>query len=374
MSKIVERLLLKRLKSIVEERKLIPNHQFGFREKHSTIEQVHRITDVIEEALEGKQICSSIFLDVVQAFDKVWHRGLKYKLNRDLPAEMYQILTSYISDRHFRVKYDDEYSELKPILAGVPQGSVLGPVLYLLYIRDLPECGGTVMATFADDTSILARGHSIEESANKLQSAIDQVNTWTKKWRIKLNESKSTHINFTNRKIDTLPVTINSQSIPYSNTAKYLGITLDAKLRWREHVKIKQKELNIKYSKMYWLLGRYSELSLSNKIMLYKQVLKPIWAYGIQLWGCTKRTNIKLIQNFQNKVLRGIVNAPWFIRNDDIHRDLDMDTVVEETHKFALKHEQRLQKHENCEITQLLDHSKKIRRSRREPNQVILLN
>lgn len=113
----------------------------------------------------------------------------------------------------------------------MPQGSVLGLILYLMYTRNLPECKETVIATFADDTSILAKGHNIEESTAKLQSAINQINTWTKKWRVKLNETKSTHINFTNRRTDYVPVTINSQIIPYANTAKYLGMTLDTKLR-----------------------------------------------------------------------------------------------------------------------------------------------
>lgn len=106
MSKLFEKLLLKRIKPIIEDRKLIPPHQFGFREKHSTVQQVHRITNVIEEALENRKVCSSIFLDVAQAFDKVWHNGLKYKLYRDLPKQFHDILSSYISQRHFRVKFD----------------------------------------------------------------------------------------------------------------------------------------------------------------------------------------------------------------------------------------------------------------------------
>lgn len=108
------------------------------------------------------------------------------------------------------------------------QGSVLGPTLYLLYTRDIPVYEETIITTFAYDTSILVRGRIIEESTNTLQTAINQINTWTKKWRIKLNETKSTHTNFTNRTIDLVPVTINSQVIPYSNTAKYLGMTLDS--------------------------------------------------------------------------------------------------------------------------------------------------
>ena len=84
---------------------------------------------------------------------------------------------------------------------------------------------------------------------------------------------------------------------------------------------------------MYWLIGRNSQLSIHNKLMLYKQVLKPVWTYGIQLWGCTKTSNQQIIQRFQNKVLRGIVNAPWYTRNSDLYRDLGMDTVATEINK-----------------------------------------
>jgi hypothetical protein len=355
ISKLFERLLLKRLKLIIEHRNLIPQHQFGFREKHSTIDQVHRITDVIENTLENKKICSGIFLDVAQAFDKVWHRGLLYKLQRDLPKQFFMILKSYIEDRYFRVKHEEEYSELKKISAGVPQGSVLGPILYLLYTRDLPCMNGATIATFADDTAILAVGVNIDESTAKLQRACDKISTWTKMWRIGLNETKSTHVIFTNLKICSKPVAINGKQIPFANTAKYLGMTLDARLRWKEHIKKKKAELNFKFRKMYWLLGRHSELSIQNKLLLYQQVLKPIWTYGIQLWGCTKKSNIKMIQIFQNKVLRSIVNAPWYIRNDDLHRDLNIETVYEEIKKRAVAHGQRIAQHVNVEVRCMLD-------------------
>jgi hypothetical protein len=96
------------------------------------------------------------------------------------------------------------------------------------------------------------------------------------------------------------------------------------------HVKKKREELDLSYRKMYWLMGRYSSLFLHNKLLLYKQILKPGWTYGIQLWGCTKQSNIDIIQRFQNKVLRSMVNAPWYIRNNDLHRDLQVDVVSSE--------------------------------------------
>lgn len=365
MSKVFEKLLLKRLKPIIEERNLIPSHQFGFRERHSTIEQVHRITNLIEGVYEKKKVCSSLFLDVAQAFDKVWHQGLKFKLHRDLPTQFYKILSSYLAERHFRVKFDGEYSTLKEISAGVPQGSVLGPILYLLYTSDIPTMNEGTIATFADDTAILAVGNNVEEATRKLQNITNQVCNWTKRWRIKLNETKSAHVNFTYQQANWIPIEINSNQVPYANTAKYLGMTLDAKLKWKEHIKKKKDELNIKFRKMYWLLGRNSELSVHNKLLLYRQILKPVWTYGIQLWGCTKKSNAKIIQTFQNKVLRCIVNAPWYIRNDDLHRDLQMEEISEEIKKHAGKHVIRLLQHENIHIQQMMDNPNTQRRLQR---------
>jgi hypothetical protein len=110
------------------------------------------------------------------------------------------------------------------------------------------------LSTFADDTAILTVGSSNEESTGKLQTAINQIQKWTKNWNIQLSESKSVHINFTNRHFEHIPVTINNQNVPYAKTAKYLGMTLDAKLRWKAHVKKKREELDLRYKKMYWLI------------------------------------------------------------------------------------------------------------------------
>lgn len=365
MSKIFEKILLRRMYPIIDNQNLIPNHQFGFRTQHSTIDQVHRITSVIESALEDKKVCSAVFLDVAQAFDKVWHEGLIHKIKSMFSKQMSKILESYLTDRYFRIKQEDAYSELKAIGAGVPQGSVLGPVLYLLYTNDIPVPENDTIATYADDTAIMAIGENHDESVAKVQRAVTQIENWTKKWRIKLNESKSVHVDFTNKKINYKEIYISNNAIPHANTAKYLGMTLDTKLRWKAHVKKKREELGLRYKKMYWLIGKHSTLSIANKILLYKQILKPVWTYGIQLWGCTKPSNIQIIQRFQNKVLRNIVNAPWYIRNTDIHRDLKVEDVESEIKKFAKSHEQRLHQHVNVEAIQLLDTTDIVRRLKR---------
>jgi retron-type reverse transcriptase len=155
VSKVFEKLLLNRILPLMASHSLISAHQFGFRMRHSTIEQTYRVVQQIHEALETKQYCSVAFLDISQAFDRVWHIGLLYKLRRALPLNYFLLLKSYILSRHFLVKVVTDQSALTSINAGVPQGSVLGPLLYLLYTADLPTSPGTPTATFADDTSIL---------------------------------------------------------------------------------------------------------------------------------------------------------------------------------------------------------------------------
>jgi uncharacterized Fe-S radical SAM superfamily protein PflX len=136
---------------------------------------------------------------------------------------------------------------------------------------------------------------------------------------------------------------------------------------WLVHVKKKREELGLKYKKKkkYWLIGRRSALSAHNNLVLYKQILKPVWTCGIQLWGCTRPSITAIIQRYQNKLLRNIVDAPWYVRNADLHRDLKMEMVTTEIRRFARRHEERLLHHDNVEAIQLLDNSELLRRLKR---------
>src|SRR6266576_399594 len=119
ISKLFEKLILKRLKPLIEDK--IPDFQFGFRNKHATIEQVQRVTTVIERALEEKKFCSTVFLDVSQAFDRVWYEGLIHKLSLMLPGNLCLLIQSYLADRTFKVVHEDTQSQFYTIQAGVPQ-------------------------------------------------------------------------------------------------------------------------------------------------------------------------------------------------------------------------------------------------------------
>ena len=155
LSKLFEKLFLRRIQPILRDKRVILDHQFSFRQKHATIEQVHHITNVINKALESNKYCTATFLDISQAFNKVWHEGLLYKLKTLFTDSIYKILKSYLENRYFLIKYKGEYASVHSVLSCVPQDSILGPLLYLLYTADLPAIADSMIATFADDTAIL---------------------------------------------------------------------------------------------------------------------------------------------------------------------------------------------------------------------------
>lgn len=135
-SKIFEKIILKRVNSIIEAR--LPNTQFGFHHNHSTIHQVHLLVDKISYTLEKKVICTATFLDVAQAFDRVWHKGLLYKLKSIFPPYYYLLFKSYLENQHFSVRSGFSLSEISPIHAGVPQRSVTAALLFNIFTSDQP--------------------------------------------------------------------------------------------------------------------------------------------------------------------------------------------------------------------------------------------
>jgi len=198
-----------------------------------------------------------------------------------------------------------------------------------------------------------------------LQTSLNNISVWLKRWRITVNEGKSAHITFTMKSDICPPVTLNNVPLPQVNEVKYLGMCLDKKLTWRSHIWNKRTNLNFKYSKLSWLLCKNSKLSTENKLLLYKIILKPVWTYGIQLWGTASISNIQVIQRFQSKVIRTILQAPWFVNNVTLHHDTGIPFVTEEIKNYSEKYLAKLDYHPNHLAVNLLDNSEHVNRLKR---------
>ena len=326
-SKVFEKLIYKRLVDILTDQQVIPDHQFGFRTFHSTTHQLHRVTDYIAGALEQKLYATGVFLDVAQAFDRVWHQGLLFKLKTILPYTYYLILQSFLFDRFFSVRQGSEVSSVHPILAGVPQGSILAPLLYVIYTYDIPIDDEILTATYADDTTILTKHQDPTQASLTLQHHLLKLQDWFTLWKIRLNHDKSKHITFTLRKNTCPPVYIDNNQIPQTDTVLYLGLTFDRRMTWGPHVKMKRMTLNKRLKLLYSLFAKSSKLKLKQKLNTYTYLLKPIWTYSSQIYGIAKKTHLQKLQTFQSKLLRLITKAPWYVTNKTLHTDLHFPTV-----------------------------------------------
>jgi len=227
-SKVFEKLLLKRLRSDVDLSHLIPGYEFGFRPGHSPIEQAHRIVNEIVARLEERALYKAVFLDIAQAFDKVWHIGLLYKLKATFQGPYYPLLQSYPIESYFQVRYNGMCSDCYEVRSGVPQGSVLGlPALILfkpIYLRKTTP----LSRLFADDTGLLAVHRDPAVASHRLQSHLTLLHNWFILWKIRVNPAKSAHVTFTTRPVTCPPVFLHTTPIPVKRDVKCLGLYLNA--------------------------------------------------------------------------------------------------------------------------------------------------
>jgi len=186
ISKLLEMLILKKINKDLNPQHWIQNQQFGFRQAHSTMQQCHHITDFINKAMENQQYCTASFLDVSQAFDKVWHPGLLFKIKRIVPSSYFNLVKSYLNERQFETEFNGETSSHCHIHSCVPQRSILGPLLYVLYTSDLPTSRETTLDTFADDTAIFATYEDSRIASLNLQEHLHTIEKWLKNGKLRL--------------------------------------------------------------------------------------------------------------------------------------------------------------------------------------------
>ncbi|GBP94792.1 Probable RNA-directed DNA polymerase from transposon BS [Eumeta japonica] len=267
-----------------------------------TLAQALRLVEYITEGLKQRKDRSGLF-DVAKAFDRVWHAGLIHKLYLlKVPDRLILIIHNYLTDRHFVFKHENTHSSRRMIRAGVPQGSALSPLLYSVYTNDIPRSSsGVQLALFADDTALYLRGQTERSIYPLLQMAIEELARWFQTWRIEVNAEKSAAISFIYRKgrspevvaRGTPPLRINNTPIPWQHTYKYLGITLDRNLHFRDHIKRVRKTAIFYQSRLKGMLGRNSKLSLRNKRTLYLMCIRTVLTYASPVFAHAAPNRLK---------------------------------------------------------------------------------
>lgn len=349
IGKLLERIILIRLLQYTNANNIINPNQFGFRQQHSTVHQLKRVTKHITKNKILRKSTGMILLDIEKAFDTVWHEGLIYKLNNaGVPKYLLKIIKAYISDRKFRVTVNGILSAIKTIPAGVPQGSVLSPTLYSIFIGDFTGCRNCEMAYYADHTAIYTTSKISNTIIRRLQSALNNISKYLDKWKIKINSEKTQAILFpfnrSYRRTPTINMMFQGRNIEISNEVKYLGLTLDKKLNYNSHIEnTKSKAIKCMYS-LYSML-KSTRLNLRNKNILYKSVIRPIITYASPIWSGAPKRFIKQLQVVQNRCLKLIHNLPRLYRTAKLHEETRYPTIKELINTHSTKFR------EGCEIS-----------------------
>ena len=294
MSKVLEKLILIRLQKFQKANNSIIDEQYGFRASHSTHLQLANITNKITQNFNLNKVTAVLSLDIEKAFDTVWHSGLVYKLiQHNLPPYLISLCISYLQNRTFQVKVGKELSVKTRVPAGVPQGGLLSPNLFLFYLNDIPKSSKTSISLFADDTAIIAESWKANMANKYLQSHINVLQEYYDKWKIKINPNKTTLVHFTTKSKEkaNINVSFNGQIIQEQKELKYLGLTLNKNLTFSSHIKNTLKKANAALNATYPLISKFSKIDLKHKLRLYNQGIKPILLYANPIWSKTYNRN-----------------------------------------------------------------------------------
>ena len=302
--KILEGIVKEQIIAHMMENKLFSTRQFGFLPGRSTVLQLIKVIDKWTEIIDNKGRIDVAFCDFMKAFDKVPHKRLILKL------KMYKIgnaftdwIIDFLKDRKQRVRVGDTFSDWKSITSGVPQGSVLGPLLFLIYINDLPDCAeNSQVYLFADDTKIF-KGIYKNEDCEKLQEDIRKMEEWTKKWLLRFHPEKCKFMRVGTSEADEYVYSMNNQNLTYVNSEKDLGVVIDEKLSFESHINEKVNKANM----MVGLIRRsFEHLDEETFLVLYKSLVRPVLEYANAVWNPHKKKHINSIENVQKRATKMI--------------------------------------------------------------------
>ena len=288
VSKILERWVHSAVYTYLEENTLIPSCQSGFRPLHSTETTLHDFTNKCFQAMENGEVTGSVFIDLSKAFDCVDHEILVDKLKRlNMSPSVISWFESYLSGRSQSVKLDDKISKDLPLNVGVPQGSILGPLLFIIYTSDLPSCipPNCNLFMYADDSTLTCSSSSINEVERSLNVALDRIHNWCVRNKLRLNSNKTKcMIIGTRQKISDaeLNVYIADKLIIKEKCCKCLGVIIDDTLSWGPHVEYVRKAVSSKLG----MLNRIRDCVTQNSLLtLFISLVMPTLEYCCTVWG-----------------------------------------------------------------------------------------
>ena len=323
-NKILESLVNKRLLSFLNKHDILFQNQFGFRTKHSTMHAALSITDKVQKSIEEGQYSCGIFLDFSKAFDTVDHKILLQKLrNYGIRGIALDWFASYLSNRRQFVTIGNTSSDVRSLSHGVPQGSVLGPLLFLIYINDFNRSSTFFdFHIFADDSNLFLSNHSIFELERLANDNLYLVSNWLRANKLSLNIEKTNFIIFhpPQKKLSYTPkLTISNKRIKQENYVKYLGLYIDSSLSWKFHV----QHIAKKVKRCAGILSKIRYYVTKDiLVQLYYALVYPFLAYSLITWGNTYSTTLKPLTILQKRIARIINFADFNAHSSPIFANL----------------------------------------------------
>ena len=313
VGKLMERLINTRLSWHLEKNNIIAPEQAGFRQHRSTEDQVAYIAQKIEDGFQDKKHTLTVWIDMEKAFDKVWKDGLKLKLQKSgVSGCMFKWISQYLNNRQARVHLNGAWSRKKTLKEGVPQGGVLSPTLFLVFINDIVrELPRNVHgAIYADDLVLWCSEEHLTTANYRLQEALKILETWTKKWLVKVNSRKTTYTIFSlSPREQKATLKLSGQTLLAEDNPTYLGVTFDKRLTWKQQTEKAEARAKVRLALMKKLTGTSWGADARILKKLYTGSVRPVLEYGVTAWGTAAKSNFEKVSKVQNQATRIITGA-----------------------------------------------------------------
>ena len=341
LSKIFEKLMSNRMVDFLNKNRILYENQFGFRKGHSTVDAIFSSLNMIRAEKGNKNYALGIFMDLSKAFDTVDHRILLYKLEKyGIRGTPHRWLESYLIDRQQYTIIDDAVSSTKPITVGVPQGSILGPLLFLIYINDIHNaCNDVIFKLFADDSNVFVNESNLKDLYNSANDASFKINNWFKSNKLTINCNKSAYILFFPSKEDdefivknNLTLYIDNISIIRVNCVKFLGVLIDEHMNFKQHVESIVKSITSVNGLLY---RRRDFIPLSCRKELFFSMVHSRVHYCIEVYGNATWNIIQPLHIACNRVLRTLQGLSRYSNVKDMYIAYDV-LPVHLLHKFCI--------------------------------------